>query len=105
MHAGGGAAPHRQLDLQDHQPYRPSILFDSFKDIYARAYAMGCKGCTTYRPNEVTGSVLSVRPDGASPEAGSTSRPPQQAELPLKIRPRSRRRSPPMSTRPAGSST
>lgn len=23
---------------------------------------MGCKGCTTYRPNDVTGSVLSVEP-------------------------------------------
>ena len=25
-----------------------------------QAYDSGCKGCTTYRPNEVTGSVLSV---------------------------------------------
>jgi ribonucleoside-diphosphate reductase alpha chain len=25
-----------------------------------QAYDTGCKGCTTYRPNEVTGSVLSV---------------------------------------------
>ena len=36
------------------------ISFQAFKDVYARAYALGCKGCTTYRPNEVTGSVLSV---------------------------------------------
>ena len=34
--------------------------FEAFKDVYAQAYAMGCKGCTTYRPNPVTGSVLSV---------------------------------------------
>jgi len=52
------------------------IPFDNFKDIYARAYAMGCKGCTTYRPNEVTGSVLE-----AMPEAPAAS--PKQAELPL----------------------
>ena len=36
------------------------ISFDGFKDVYAQAYDTGCKGCTTYRPNEVTGSVLSV---------------------------------------------
>jgi ribonucleoside-diphosphate reductase alpha chain len=35
-----------------------SISFEAFKDVYARAYELGCKGCTTYRPNEVTGSVL-----------------------------------------------
>jgi ribonucleoside-diphosphate reductase alpha chain len=36
------------------------ISFEDFKDVYAEAYATGCKGCTTYRPNDVTGSVLSV---------------------------------------------
>jgi ribonucleoside-diphosphate reductase alpha chain len=34
------------------------ISFDGFKDIYLSAYEMGCKGCTTYRPNAVTGAVL-----------------------------------------------
>ncbi|SDJ33828.1 adenosylcobalamin-dependent ribonucleoside-diphosphate reductase [Lutimaribacter saemankumensis] len=36
------------------------IDFDAFKDVYLQAYETGCKGCTTYRPNDVTGSVLSV---------------------------------------------
>jgi ribonucleoside-diphosphate reductase alpha chain len=36
------------------------ISFDDFKDVYMAAWDMGCKGCTTYRPNAVTGSVLSV---------------------------------------------
>ncbi len=36
------------------------IPFNSFKNVYLEAYASGCKGCTTYRPNAVTGSVLSV---------------------------------------------
>lgn len=36
------------------------IGFDEFQDIYKQAYASGCKGCTTYRPNAVTGSVLST---------------------------------------------
>ena len=36
------------------------IDFQSFKDVYMEAWDSGCKGCTTYRPNDVTGSVLSV---------------------------------------------
>jgi ribonucleoside-diphosphate reductase alpha chain len=36
------------------------IGFEDFKDVYLEAYETGCKGCTTYRPNDVTGSVLSV---------------------------------------------
>ncbi|MCF2906514.1 adenosylcobalamin-dependent ribonucleoside-diphosphate reductase [Octadecabacter sp. CECT 8868] len=39
------------------------IDFQSFKDVYMEAWDSGCKGCTTYRPNEVTGSVLSVAED------------------------------------------
>ena len=42
------------------------IPFERFKDVYLQAYALGCKGCTTYRPNEVTGAVLAVRPEGAA---------------------------------------
>lgn len=36
------------------------ISFDDFKEVYMEAHETGCKGCTTYRPNDVTGSVLSV---------------------------------------------
>lgn len=39
------------------------ISFDAFKDVYMEAWDSGCKGCTTYRPNDVTGSVLSVSED------------------------------------------
>ncbi len=39
------------------------ISFESFKDVYMEAWDTGCKGCTTYRPNDVTGSVLSVSED------------------------------------------
>ncbi|PRY84280.1 adenosylcobalamin-dependent ribonucleoside-diphosphate reductase [Donghicola tyrosinivorans] len=46
------------------------ISFDDFKDVYMQAWDQGCKGCTTYRPNDVTGSVLSVSEDSdAAPEA------------------------------------
>ncbi|AVO36898.1 adenosylcobalamin-dependent ribonucleoside-diphosphate reductase [Pukyongiella litopenaei] len=41
------------------------ISFEDFKDVYMQAWDTGCKGCTTYRPNEVTGSVLSVAEDSA----------------------------------------
>ncbi|MBF9049103.1 adenosylcobalamin-dependent ribonucleoside-diphosphate reductase [Roseobacter sp. HKCCD9010] len=49
------------------------ISFEDFKDVYMQAWDSGCKGCTTYRPNDVTGSVLSVseteeKPAGAVAE-------------------------------------
>jgi ribonucleoside-diphosphate reductase alpha chain len=46
------------------------ISFDDFQDVYMQAYETGCKGCTTYRPNDVTGSVLSVSESSeTAPEA------------------------------------
>jgi ribonucleoside-diphosphate reductase alpha chain len=39
-----------------------AIKFEAFRGIYEEAYASGCKGCTTYRPNAVTGAVLSQEP-------------------------------------------
>jgi ribonucleoside-diphosphate reductase alpha chain len=44
------------------------IAFDAFKDVYSQAYDLGCKGCTTYRPNEVTGAVLEAAPEGLDGE-------------------------------------
>jgi ribonucleoside-diphosphate reductase alpha chain len=38
------------------------ISFEAFQDVYRDAYRSGCKGCTTYRPNSVTGSVLEATP-------------------------------------------
>ena len=50
------------------------IGFEEFKGVYLAAYESGCKGCTTYRPNEVTGSVLSVAEDKkAAPEVVATT--------------------------------
>ncbi|MBI1495313.1 adenosylcobalamin-dependent ribonucleoside-diphosphate reductase [Halocynthiibacter styelae] len=46
------------------------INFDDFKEVYMQAWDSGCKGCTTYRPNDVTGSVLSVSEESEkTPEA------------------------------------
>jgi len=36
------------------------ISFEDFAEVYMAAWDQGCKGCTTYRPNDVTGSVLTV---------------------------------------------
>ncbi|HMA13184.1 MAG TPA: adenosylcobalamin-dependent ribonucleoside-diphosphate reductase, partial [Kiloniellaceae bacterium] len=49
-----------------------SISFEAFKDVYQQAYDLGCKGCTTYRPNEITGAVLSVGTREAMAESADT---------------------------------
>jgi len=71
------------------------ISFDDFKEIYAQAYELGCKGCTTYRPNEITGAVLeapanTAKSEDAAPPPPTPMRRPKtakdsgpQAELPL----------------------
>ena len=50
------------------------LPFTDFVDVYEQAYRMGLKGCTTYRPNPVTGSVLSTEPKPAA-EARSQEEP------------------------------
>ena len=48
------------------------ISFEDFKEVYMAAWDQGCKGCTTYRPNDVTGSVLSISEKSEeAPEAQS----------------------------------
>ena len=53
------------------------IAFETFGDVYREGYRAGCKGLTTYRPNAVTGSVLSVEPAApvAAPEPKLPARP------------------------------
>jgi ribonucleoside-diphosphate reductase alpha chain len=43
------------------------ISFDAFQQVYMAAWDQGCKGCTTYRPNDVTGSVLTVSEKSSAP--------------------------------------
>jgi ribonucleoside-diphosphate reductase alpha chain len=55
------------------------ISFEAFQDVYLQAYEMGCKGCTTYRPNPVTGAVLetggAADADAAADAGGAADRP------------------------------
>lgn len=50
------------------------ISFEDFRDVYEEAYETGCKGCTTYRPNDVTGSVLEVKKPEVTKEPGKDTR-------------------------------
>jgi ribonucleoside-diphosphate reductase alpha chain len=37
-----------------------SFPYAELNEVYSQAYALGLKGCTIFRPNEITGSILSV---------------------------------------------
>jgi len=54
--------------------------FEAFKSVYGEAYDLGLKGCTTYRPNAVTGSVLSEPSGGQPSTAEADERQPRQRE-------------------------
>ena len=43
------------------------VPYEVFKSVYRQAYEMGCKGCTTYRPSAVRGSVLEAASASAEP--------------------------------------
>lgn len=47
--------------------------FDDFESLYLEAWRAGLKGITTYRPNNVLGSVLSVEPAKETPQDLSAS--------------------------------
>ena len=62
--------------------------FDDFKDVYMRAYDRGCKGCTTYRPNPVTGAVLegaSGAAESGTPAAGADGPAAPVADAPVRL--------------------
>ncbi|MGG7566310.1 adenosylcobalamin-dependent ribonucleoside-diphosphate reductase [Rhodovulum sp. DZ06] len=54
------------------------ISFAEFKQVYRMAWDQGCKGCTTYRPNAVTGSVLEA---AAPPAPQAQPKPPAPAPI------------------------
>jgi ribonucleoside-diphosphate reductase alpha chain len=70
--------PQMHLQMQAAiQPYVDSAIsktinipehfdFADYQSVYEQAYTLGLKGCTTFRPNPVTGDVLSVEPNKAA---------------------------------------
>ena len=62
------------------------ISFEAFQAVYLDAYRSGCKGCTTYRPNAITGSVLEVKP-AAPAVAAEGVLPPGAGMTDLMVRP------------------
>ncbi len=54
----GAIQPHVDSSISKTINCPTDIPFDAFQDIYLKAYDLGLKGCTTFRPNDVTGAVL-----------------------------------------------
>ena len=87
----GDLTPAQHLSMQAAlQPYVDSaisktincpegISFDDFKSVYLEAHALGLKGCTTFRPNPVTGSVLESAPEPKSAEPAPAAQASAQA--------------------------
>ncbi|MBL4812531.1 MAG: adenosylcobalamin-dependent ribonucleoside-diphosphate reductase [Rhodobacteraceae bacterium] len=63
------------------------ISIDDFKEVYMAAWDQGCKGCTTYRPNDITGSVLSV---SGSSDSSAAAPPKEKGEVVYMAEPLSR---------------
>lgn len=60
--------------------------YGEFKDLYLDAWRAGLKGLATYRPNSVTGSVLSVAPTPATTPAPTSTQPSSAETDPLRRR-------------------
>jgi ribonucleoside-diphosphate reductase alpha chain len=63
-----------------------TIAFAEFTGIYREAYQLDLKGCTTFRPNAVTGSILSIEPPAEAAKASPTQTEPAGAPGPLPVR-------------------
>ncbi len=59
------------------------ISFADFRAVYEQAHALGLKGCTTYRPNAITGAVLST----GEPEEEGPRNMPEAAPAPAAAEP------------------
>jgi ribonucleoside-diphosphate reductase alpha chain len=62
------------------------ITFEAFRPLYERAYELGLKGCTAYRPNPVTGAVLSSAPRETGEQERQESLPLTAAPAPVQLR-------------------
>ncbi len=55
--------------------------FSQFKDLYINAWRHNLKGITTYRPNDIVGSVLSVEDNGSPAQNLDQSDPDRKLKL------------------------
>ncbi len=60
MLMAGAVAPYVDAAISKTVNVPEDYPYDDFKDLYMRAWHKGLKGITTYRPNTILGSVLSV---------------------------------------------
>ncbi|PVV11167.1 MAG: ribonucleoside-diphosphate reductase, adenosylcobalamin-dependent [gamma proteobacterium symbiont of Ctena orbiculata] len=75
--ASGGLSPRDHLRMQGAiQPYVDSAIsktinipsdypYEAFKSLYIEAHDLGLKGCTSFRPNPVSGEILSSAAEAA----------------------------------------
>lgn len=68
------ASMSKTINVPENMPY------EQFTKVYDLAYSLGCKGCTTYRPSEVRGSVLS-KPGEAKTAGVAEALTPRPTEL------------------------
>jgi len=64
------------------------MTYEEFIEVYNGAYASGCKGCTTYRPSDVRGSVLqSSDSSGHNGNSNTNANAKAKADVILRSRP------------------
>ena len=71
--------PHVDSSISKTVNVPQAISFEAFKDVYALSYEKGLKGCTTYRPNPIRGSVLETTASTMAEDDAGTG----QTSLPL----------------------
>jgi ribonucleoside-diphosphate reductase alpha chain len=67
MRMVAAVAPHIDSAISKTVNVPEDYPYEQFKDLYLEAWRSGLKGITTYRPNKVLGSVLSVKPESQQP--------------------------------------
>lgn len=73
MRMVAAVAPHVDSAISKTVNVPEDYPFEDFKDLYLEAWREGLKGITTYRPNSVLGSVLSVAASEQQPNDLDTS--------------------------------
>ncbi|HEY7742342.1 MAG TPA: adenosylcobalamin-dependent ribonucleoside-diphosphate reductase, partial [Burkholderiales bacterium] len=73
MRMVAAAAPYVDSAISKTVNVPENYPYEQFRNLYLEAWRAGLKGITTYRPNKVLGSVLSVAPEAEQPSDLDTS--------------------------------